>query len=61
MIKGNIQDYHLGLRNDMAKRKSLIGVNNFVRQTKKKRPGRHAKRPNKHAKKNMKRYRGQGR
>ena len=45
----------------MAKRKSLIGVNKFVRQTKKKRPGRHAKRPNKHAKKNMKRYRGQGR
>ena len=61
MIKENIQDYQLGLRNDMAKRKSLIGVNNFVRQTKKKRPGRHAKRPNKHAKKNMKRYRGQGR
>tara|TARA_E500000318_G_scaffold45398_1_gene42908 strand:- start:39 stop:176 length:138 start_codon:yes stop_codon:yes gene_type:complete len=45
----------------MAKRKSLFGVNNFVRQTKKKRPGKHAKRPNKHKKRTMKKYRGQGR
>jgi len=27
----------------MAKRKSLIGVSNFIRQTKKKRPKRHSK------------------
>ena len=31
----------------MAKRKSLIGVNNFVKQTKKRRPGRHSKKYNK--------------
>ena len=59
MIKENIQDYQLGLRNDMAKRKSLIGVNNFVRQTKKKRPGRHSKKYNKRVPKRSK-NRGQG-
>jgi hypothetical protein len=31
----------------MAKRKALMGVSNFVRQTKKKRPGRHNKKYNK--------------
>ena len=44
----------------MAKRKSLIGVNNFVRLTKKKRPGIHSKRMNKNKKRNFKKYRGQG-
>jgi hypothetical protein len=44
----------------MAKRKSLIGVNNFVKQTKKKRPGRHSKKYNKRVPKRSK-YRGQGR
>ena len=34
------------------------GVNNYVKRTKKHRPGRHAKRPNKGSRK--KRYRGQG-
>jgi hypothetical protein len=34
------------------------GVNNYVKRTKRKRPGRHAKRPNKGSRK--KRYRGQG-
>ena len=61
MIKGNIQDYHLGLRNDMAKRKPLFGVNTYIKKTKRKRPGRHAKRPNKHKKRTMKKYIGQGR
>ena len=34
------------------------GVNNYVKRTKRKSPGRHAKRPNKGSRK--KRYRGQG-
>ena len=44
----------------MAKRKSLIGVNNFVKQTKKKRPGRHNKKYNKRVP-NRSKYIGQGR
>tara|TARA_X000001388_G_scaffold53896_1_gene39503 strand:- start:74 stop:208 length:135 start_codon:yes stop_codon:yes gene_type:complete len=43
----------------MAKRKSLFGVNNFVKQTKKKRPGRHSKKYNKTVPKRSK-NRGQG-
>ena len=43
----------------MAKRKSLIGVNNFVKQTKKRRPGRHNKKYNKRVP-NRSKYRGQG-
>ena len=43
----------------MAKRKSLIGVSNFVKQTKKKRPGRHNKKYNKRVP-NRSKYRGQG-
>jgi len=42
----------------MAKR-PLFGVSNYKKQTKKKRPGRHAKRPNKNN--TRKKYRGQGR
>lgn len=31
----------------MAKKKGLFGVNNYVKKTRKKRKGRHAKSPNK--------------
>ena len=44
----------------MAKRKSVFGVNNFVKKTAKKRPGRHTKNLNKRKPK-KKKYRGQGR
>ena len=43
----------------MAKRKSLIGVNNFVKETKKKRPGKHSKKYNKRVPMRSK-NRGQG-
>lgn len=43
----------------MAKRKALMGVNNFVKQTKKKRPGRHNKNYNKRVP-NRSKNRGQG-
>ena len=43
----------------MAKKRPLFGVSNYVKRTRKKRPGRHSKRPNK--KFNKKKYRGQGR
>ena len=45
----------------MAKKKPLFGVNIYIKKTKRKRPGRHAKRPNKHKKRTMKKYIGQGR
>jgi hypothetical protein len=46
----------------MAKRKNIFGVNNYVKTTPRKRPGRHTKNPNKHSKEfKKKRYRGQGR
>ena len=44
----------------MAKRRSLVGVSNFVKQTKKKRPGRIRKKWGPKRKK-LKKYRGQGR
>ena len=45
----------------MAKRKSLFGVNNFIKKTRRKRPGRHSKSPNKSKRKMHKaKYRGQG-
>ena len=44
----------------MAKRKSVVGVANYVKRTPKKRPGRHTKRLNKR-KPRRKKYRGQGR
>jgi hypothetical protein len=40
-------------------RKISIGNGQFIKQTNKKRPGRHAKKPNKRSHK--KQYRGQGR
>ena len=43
----------------MAKKKSLIGISNFVQQTKKKRPGRHNKKYNKRIPR-RKKNRGQG-
>ena len=43
----------------MAKKKPLFGVNNYVKETPRKRPGRHSKKPNK--KFSKKKYRGQGR
>ena len=43
----------------MAKKKSLIGISNFVKQTKKKRPGRHNKKYNKRIQR-KKKNRGQG-
>ena len=61
IIKENIQGYQLGLRNNMAKRKPLFGVNTYIKKTKIKRPGRHAKRTNKNKKRTMKKYIGQGR
>ena len=47
----------------MAKKKPLYGVNNYKKNTPKKRPGRHTKRLNKHKKRSIKKrgYRGQGR
>ena len=46
----------------MAKKRPLFGVSNYVKRTRKKRPGRHSKRPNKNTKEfHRKRYRGQGR
>ena len=45
----------------MAKKKSLFGVNNFIKKTRRKRPGRHSKSPNKSKRKMHKaKYRGQG-
>ena len=44
----------------MAKKKPLFGVNNYIKQSKKKRPGRHSKSPSKRKNK-VKKYRGQGR
>ena len=44
----------------MAKKKSIFGVNNYVKRTAKKRPGRHAKSYSKR-KPYRKKYRGQGR
>ena len=43
----------------MAKKKGLFGVNNYIKRTRKKRPGRHTKRLNKN-KNRRKKYRGQG-
>lgn len=40
-------------------RKLSVGNGQFIKQTNKKRPGRHSKSPNK--RKNKKEYRGQGR
>jgi hypothetical protein len=45
----------------MARKKPLFGVNTYIKKTKRKRPGRHAKRPNKNKKRTMKKYIGQGR
>ena len=42
----------------MAKKVSN-GIGGFIKQTNKKRPGRHSKRPNKHNSKKI--YKGQGR
>ena len=45
----------------MPKKKSLFGVNNFIKKTRRKRPGRHSKSPNKSKRKIHKaKYRGQG-
>jgi len=45
----------------MAK-KSTFGVSNFIKKTRRKRPGRHSKSPNKSQKNQHKaKYRGQGR
>ena len=44
----------------MAKKKPLFGVNTYVKKTKRKRPGRHAKKMSKR-KPNRSKYRGQGR
>ena len=43
----------------MAKKKPLFGVSNYVKESPKKRPGRHSKNPNK--KFDRKKSRGQGR
>ncbi len=44
------------------KKKPLFGVNNYVREKPRKRPGRHSKSPNKAFKRMFKKkYRGQGR
>lgn len=43
----------------MAKRKSVFGINNYVKNTPKKRPRRHTKNLNKR-KPHRKKYRGQG-
>ena len=45
----------------MAKKKSIFGVNNYHKQTPKKRPGVHTKNKNKRKPPTKKRYRGQGR
>jgi len=44
----------------MAKKKSVFGPSNYVKRTRKKRPGRHTKRLNKR-KPHRSKYRGQGR
>ena len=44
----------------MAKRKPVFGVNNYIKRTPKKRPGKHAKSYSKRIPK-RKKYRGQGR
>ena len=43
----------------MAKKKGLFGVNNYIKRTRKKRPGRHAKSYSKRTPR-RKRTRGQG-
>ena len=45
----------------MAKKRPLFGVSNYVKKTRKKRPGRHAKSYSKRIPPRKKRYRGQGR
>ncbi len=46
----------------MAKKKSIFGTNNFVKKTRRKRPGRHSKSPNKSKRIMYKaKYKGQGR
>ena len=42
----------------MAKKKPLFGVNNYIKEKPRKRPGRHSYSPNK--KSTIKKYRGQG-
>ena len=44
----------------MAKKKSVFGPSNYVKRTRKKRPGRHKKKYSKRVPR-RKRYRGQGR
>jgi len=44
----------------MGKKKPLFGVNTYIRRTRKKRPGRHAKSVSKRVP-NKSKYRGQGR
>ena len=41
--------------------KKSIGISNFIRSKRRKRPGRHSKSPNKSVKRSFKPYIGQGR
>ena len=45
----------------MAKKKGVFGVSNYIKKTRKKRPGRHKKSLNKSEKRSYKKYAKQGR